>query len=212
MYMDNITEPCKKRNKEWPFTKHCFKTDFVIDSSNKIIYKYRNFFNNKLDYIITLNNQLCLGIGHLYTSNDAEMVMCAGRIVINNYGYITYIDNKSGHYRPKLENIIYTLELFKSLNIDITHISGVIFNNQMQIIDYINKEPIPFVTDYKTNIAMQQDFLLVDIPHNFDWQVYREKNNLYHLNNEQQCQKHFQDVGYILGYKIAKNLNYHETT
>lgn len=210
--MDNTTKPCKKRIKEWPFVKHSFKTNFKINDSNKIVYEYRNFFNNKLDYIITLDNQLYLGIGHVYVSNNAEMVMSAGRIIINNYGYITYIDNKSGHYRPKLENVIYTIELFKFLNINTTYISGVIFNNQMEIIDYINKEAIPFKEENEADVAMQQDFLLVDIPQNFDWQVYRDRNNLHYLNNEQQCQKHYQDIGCILGYKIAKNLNYHETT
>jgi hypothetical protein len=60
--------------------------------------------NQLLDFVINKNHNIVLGKYHLYLSNDADYVYGAGRIRIDEYGIINYLDNWSGHYQPTLSD------------------------------------------------------------------------------------------------------------
>lgn len=202
---------CKRREKEWPFIKHSFKIDFSINSLNKIVFQYNNFFNQQIDYVITPEKEFRLGIGHLKISDKSDFLIGAGRIIVNNYGYIIYIDNKSGHYRPKIENLKLSIDTLISQSINLDYCKGVVLDNAMNIINYIDQTKKIFEPSHNDiDLTIDRTYLDIEIPKNFDWLVYKTKNNLEFLNTEYECQEHYRQTGYILGHKIAKNPNYHE--
>lgn len=212
--MDNIKKTiklCHKQHREWKFINHSFKIDFDFDSKNRIIFKCNNFFDSQIDYIITVNDELGLGIGHCAASGGADILMGAGRIVVNKYGYVTYLDNKSGHYKPKLENLQYSVDFLQYIGVDTKYCQGVLFNWKMEIVHYINKEPqvfIPQTTDI--DFSTQKMPCTIEIPNNFDWQVYMQCNNLHYLDNENNCIEHYKTIGYLSHNRIAKNPKYSE--
>ncbi|MEZ5043965.1 MAG: hypothetical protein R2828_28980 [Saprospiraceae bacterium] len=56
------------------------------------------------DFLITLDGQLKIGLGHFNLSDKANKVLGAGRLKINIDGKIWWIDVGSGHYRPGEDN------------------------------------------------------------------------------------------------------------
>lgn len=61
--------------------------------------------NFKDDYVILLDGELRIGMGHYYLSEYANEVINAGQIGIEN-GKITYLSNWSGHYCPTKDDVI----------------------------------------------------------------------------------------------------------
>lgn len=57
------------------------------------------------DFVITMDGELRVGLGHYYLSGNAPEVLAAGRLKITDEGKIWWIDFGSGHYRPGLDNI-----------------------------------------------------------------------------------------------------------
>lgn len=66
-----------------------------------------------LDFILDNKLNLILGRYHLYLANNNDYVYAAGRVKIDNFGYISYLDNWSGHYRPTYLDFINFSEYFK---------------------------------------------------------------------------------------------------
>lgn len=70
---------------------------------NKKIILNKKHTNKLLDFIIDEKYNIALGHYHLYLSNNKDYVYGAGRVMINESGFISYLDNHSGHYRPSYE-------------------------------------------------------------------------------------------------------------
>lgn len=70
-----------------------------------------------IDFIIKDNN-LILGYEHGYIANESSFVQAAGRFFIDEDGCLIVVDNWSGHYRPKKEELFGVEEFLKKQRID----------------------------------------------------------------------------------------------
>jgi hypothetical protein len=64
-----------------------------------------------------LDGEIRIGLGHYYLSGNADFVMGAGRMKINNEGKISSIDAESGHYRPTDSELDATVQLLRDNNL-----------------------------------------------------------------------------------------------
>jgi hypothetical protein len=117
-----------------------YKIEHRINDKKIILFK-NEYYNLFLDFIIDLNYNLVLGDYHLFLSDDSDYVQGAGRIIINNKGNITKLDNKSGHYKPSLNDCIFMFEYFK-----------LYFTLETEKFFVIDKRP-KFVESYKAYIS-----------------------------------------------------------
>jgi hypothetical protein len=69
--------------------------------------------NILLDFIIDDKLNLILGHYHLYLANNKKHVYAAGRMTIDQFGLISYIDNWSGHYRPSYDDFVNFVKYLK---------------------------------------------------------------------------------------------------
>lgn len=69
------------------------------------------------NYVITLEGDLRLGIGHFHLSGNAGNVLGAGRLKVNNEGKIFWIDGSSGHYRPTNSQLDNSVQMLRDNNL-----------------------------------------------------------------------------------------------
>lgn len=81
---------------------------------NKKIILNKKHANKLLDFIIDEKFNIVLGHYHLYLSNNKDYVYGAGRIMIDELGFVSYLDNHSGHYKPSYKDFAQTKEYFIS--------------------------------------------------------------------------------------------------
>jgi hypothetical protein len=77
-------------------------------------------------YVLDINHKFIVSVGKQGYVNHGTLasgdgVYAAGRIFALN-GELIAIDNHSGHYRPKLEHILYLLTFLKDKGIDTEHV------------------------------------------------------------------------------------------
>lgn len=197
---------CFITNKIFPFAK--FELIFNYDINNsKILFKYHNFYNKVLDFVIT-DNYLYIGLGHkvLYQNQN---VICAGTIVVNSYGYITSLTNKSGHFHPSSKHLLLAYELLKTkfnLCVEYTTLSVVNSSNTFNILLASNKEYIE--DNSEEDLTQKLPPFDINIPSNFNWQIYRVKNNLHFLDTQQKCEDHYKTIGFYDRLIISINPEY----
>lgn len=86
---------------------------YKFDSTSNTFIEYPS---DIVDYVITDDYKLLLGIGHYKLSGKSKTIVSAGRLSINENGKISYLDNDSGHYSPDKEHLIRIYGIFKSLD------------------------------------------------------------------------------------------------
>lgn len=64
-----------------------------------------------LDFIVTTERKLLIGLKHYWLADEATFVYGAGRLIVSQDGAVEYIDNHSGHYKPTELQFYKTLEL-----------------------------------------------------------------------------------------------------
>lgn len=117
-----------KELKNWPKIKNKFphealpKNGLIIDFYRDINGLIRNskgniLKNDSYNYVITKTGGLKIGFKHHFLGN-ADDVLAAGSIKTKN-GWISEIDNLSGHYKPTLEEALNFEKLFKIVNLPI---------------------------------------------------------------------------------------------
>ena len=114
------------KNKYPGIIKPGFKIHYVIDSGRIIVNDNFETVDNCLDYIITKECELVLGLSHSYLANG-EDVLAAGVIRLDSNGVVTEIKNESGHYNPTPNQTIVSIKLFEQFGIDL---HGVTINNK----------------------------------------------------------------------------------
>ena len=75
--------------------------------------------NGTGDFVINADGHLIIGDGHHYMSGQAESVIAAGEILIED-GVIKTINNQSGHYQPSEESLSKFLDYFSELGVDVS--------------------------------------------------------------------------------------------
>ena len=89
-------------------------------------YKYKIVISNNriygigkvnCDFVITTSGDLVLGFGHDFLSNSSDYVKFAGNIQIDEYGKISSITRKSGHYNPTVEDWMKVIEFLLDQNL-----------------------------------------------------------------------------------------------
>ncbi|HBL12017.1 MAG TPA: hypothetical protein DD379_11520, partial [Cyanobacteria bacterium UBA11162] len=73
----------------------------------------------EVDFVITTDNRLIIGRKHTTLSNKAD-VLAAGNIKINGQGKIIRIDNKSGHFRPTVQESARVPTLLREMGLDLS--------------------------------------------------------------------------------------------
>lgn len=187
---------CKITDQIFIFSRGILECNFkIIDG--KIIFYYKEFFNKNLDFVIDKNKVLKIGLSHEFLGENQE-VYSAGTLVVNSYGYIVEITNTSGHYKPNLENLLYTYDLLENfLNLSFSKIKAVnnTFNTDFFYLD-IKQELIEYKSSpFDLNFETTQPEFVVEIPNIFNWEVYCSENNLQHLKTEKECQEHYKFFG-----------------
>ncbi len=186
---------CKIIDQIFIFARGCLECNFKI-FDGKIVFDYKEFFNKNLDFVIDKNKTLKIGLGHEFLGKHDE-VYSAGTVFVNNYGYVVELTNRSGHYRPNLENLLYTYDLLKdSLNLSYSKIKAVnnTFNTDFFYVD-IKQELIEHKPSCDLNFETTQPEFIVEIPSSFNWEIYRSENNLQNLKTEKECQEHYKFFG-----------------
>jgi hypothetical protein len=89
----------------------------VVDG--KVTLKDGGKVPSEVDFVITTDNRLIIGSKHTTLSNNAD-VLAAGQMKINGQGKIKRIDNKSGHFRPTVQESSRVPTLFREMGLDIT--------------------------------------------------------------------------------------------
>lgn len=84
-----------------------------INTNGRIYFKRAFAYHKKFDYILDVNNKFHIGLGHFFLIQNAPYVLAAGRLSINTLGLLSYIDNKSGHYQPNMDEFIKSLDELK---------------------------------------------------------------------------------------------------
>jgi len=75
-----------------------------------------------LDFIISKEGQLLVGSGHSHLSKQANSVIAAGQLQLEN-GVVKMINNQSGHYKPTDEELQKFIGYFKELGLDVSETS-----------------------------------------------------------------------------------------
>lgn len=109
---ENGTLITKKINKTTTSTeKACYEIDYNL-MHNKAIIMLNKYHNTLLDFVINDQKQLILGSTHCCLS-DYRNVYGAGRLKINILGFIYFLDNMSGHYKPKPNDCLLIYKFFQ---------------------------------------------------------------------------------------------------
>ena len=72
-----------------------------------------------IDFVITTDNRLIIGRKHTTLSSKID-VLAAGQIKINGQGKILRIDNRSGHFRPTVQESSRIPTLLREMGLDIS--------------------------------------------------------------------------------------------
>jgi hypothetical protein len=84
-----------------------------VNSNGRIYFKRAFAYHKKLDYVLDVNHKFHIGLGHFFLIQNAPYVLAAGRLSVNTLGLLSYIDNKSGHYQPNMDEFIESLDKLK---------------------------------------------------------------------------------------------------
>ena len=84
-----------------------------VNTNGRIYFKRAFAYHKKLDYVLDVNNKFHIGLGHFFLIQNAPYVLAAGRLSFNTLGLLSYIDNKSGHYQPNMDEFIKSLDKLK---------------------------------------------------------------------------------------------------
>ena len=84
-----------------------------VNTNGRIYFKRAFACHKKLDYVLDVNNKFHIGLGHFFLIQNAPYVLAAGRLSVNTLGLLSYIDNKSGHYQPNMDEFIESLDKLK---------------------------------------------------------------------------------------------------
>lgn len=173
-----------------------YKCEYCIHGG-KIIYDYNNFFSKRIDYLLDINHKLQIGFYHIHLSQGTEKIICAGFINVNDYGYITYLDNLSGHYRPTPECLVNARKiLIEKLQINLDYTTFLIGTTNKKFISCLNHKPKKFESSNKINYKKIQPKLEIQIPENMDWDQFKIKNKLSFLETIEDCEKYFKNYSY----------------
>jgi hypothetical protein len=70
-------------------------------------------YNKNIDFIVTDENELLLGIGHFKLNKKCKSLLMAGELIISSEGKIKYANNNSGHYKPSHDEFMGFIEELK---------------------------------------------------------------------------------------------------
>lgn len=164
-------------------------------ADGRVIFDYQNFYNEKLDFIITKDMQLVFGMYHLHLAKHAPFLLGCGAAVVNEYGYLIEIENCSGHYQPNLKCFFQTAELLKTrFRIDTKYATFLVNKGWAYISGCLNIRPEKFNKNGLKGISKPR--LEVEIPPEFKWEEYRVKNKLTFLKSKEECEKHYRLFGH----------------
>ncbi|MCX8526465.1 hypothetical protein OF897_21360 [Chryseobacterium formosus] len=105
----------------------------IIDG--KIIMNGTTKASGTFDFVITQSGETLLGRKHTFLSKGAD-VFAAGELKIRS-GNIVNINNLSGHYLPGYNAANTYLDIFKSVNINVSKAHLKIYNSQGQVIKHV---------------------------------------------------------------------------
>lgn len=107
------------KNKYPGIIKQGYIITYAIDAGKIIINEDLNKLDKCLDYIITKDYKLVLGISHSYLAKG-EDVLAVGMIRLNSEGTIIEVSNESGHYKPTDEESCRAIKLIERLGINLS--------------------------------------------------------------------------------------------
>ena len=111
-----------------------YKISFVKNGNNLVLMKsgrvfdtekFTTKFYNYAIFVISPKGSLYAGkaaLGKFHHSSflAGGAVLSAGERQTNSQGFLTFVSNKSGHYKPKLSNILAGLSFFQGKGVDLS--------------------------------------------------------------------------------------------
>jgi hypothetical protein len=107
--------------------------NYMISSDGKIIIDKENLLNknyqimslnniyNNIDFIVDENFYLNLGYDHEILANNANFVRAAGTMLLDKNGNVIELTNKSGHYKPTIQEAFKYKQLLQNYGIDLSN-------------------------------------------------------------------------------------------
>ncbi|PZU18546.1 MAG: hypothetical protein DI622_09895 [Chryseobacterium sp.] len=105
----------------------------IVDG--KVIMNGTTKASGTFDFVITQSGETLLGRKHTFLSKGAD-VFAAGELKMRG-GNIVNINNLSGHYVPGPDIANTYLDIFKSVNINVSKAHLKVYNSQGQIVNHI---------------------------------------------------------------------------
>lgn len=97
--INTVSQRIHKRIKKGDTRFNVNTIDFTI-INRKIFFNNEYCYNKKYDFVLLKNNKIKIGLQHQHIAkNILDYVIGAGSVIIDNRGFLIYLDNQSGTFQ-----------------------------------------------------------------------------------------------------------------
>lgn len=173
-----------------PGDKRFIVNTFDFTLKDRRVFFHSNYcYKKKFDYVLLDNYKIKIGLQHQHIAkNIMDSVIAAGSIIINNNGFVEYIDNQSGTFQfTAEEQQDYLSKMHTVINLQNTEIYNIDYNND----NYDPNNPIKVQADNRFHNVVggttidKENFLKEMDSDKFSWVLKENKfdHELYSIMN-----------------------------